>query len=434
MGFFDFLKKKEDPTGEGPEEEPVTERVSYRDLDERVRELTSEGLEKEKKELASIHKRLEGQLEKIRELNRFLEAKSFEKQDRMFAAVNSIKDNYVKKSYSLIGSVPDVRGYGYDEIVPFSKQVTNVINQLKKTDPRQSVLLSRYFKHETGQIIRTLKEAGEALEEMKRVMGKGSLVMFEKRFRDKTKEIEDLGSQIRMEREESAHVKNKISEIEKNVREKKEELERFLKSPVYSRMIGLEGDIREAEERKDTKESIIRESLSEIKRPMKKIEYYLKQEGVPREVAESFDRFVHSPTKTFLSEGGDSLLKKVLDKTEELVSSGKVSLKDTDRDHLSEILEKSKQGIFGEHKKEYGEIVRELEDLRKETESSPVSEEKQKKEIGIKSLEKSLEERKRVLEDHGRSMEILEREIKSRKKELEKLILESLNRKIEIEF
>lgn len=434
MGFLDFLKKKEEPAEESPQEEPVNEKVSYQDLGDRVGELTSEGMEKEKEELSSLHKKLKDHLEKIKELNRFLEAKSFEKQDRMFAAVNSIKDNYVKKTYSLIGSVPDVKGYGYDEIAPFSKQVTNVINQLKRTDAKQSVLLSRYFKHETGQIIKTLKSAEEALGEMKGVMGKGSMILFEKRFGDKTKEIEDLRSQIKREREESEQMRKKISELERKVREKKDGLDRFLKSPVYNRMVSLEGDIREAEERKESKENIIRQSLSEIKRPMKKIEYHLKREGVPKEVVESFDRFLHSPTKTFLSEGGDSLLRKVLEKTEELVSSGKVSLKDTDMDHLSEILEKSKQGIFAEHKREYDDIVRELKDLRKETESSPVSEEKHKKEIEIKSLEKSLEEREKSLEDQERSIENLNGETESRKKELEKLILESLNRKMEIEM
>ncbi len=434
MGFLDIFRKKEEPPEEPAEEgKPVS--VKLDSLESRVKEIISGRLEREKREAEEIYGEIKEHFSGIKELNSFLEAKSFEKQDRTYAKINMIKNNYVKRSYSLLGSVPSLGRMGYEELKSFHEKAGKIASDLKNTDPKQAFLLSRYFKHETGEIIKKLKSIEDSLSSLNSIIGSGGGAMWlEKEISGAVKSISGQKERVSEMEEKLEEFGKRKDNLEKMLDSEKEKLKQFTESGVYKRMTAIEEKIEESKEQRKELEAEIRNRLSEIKRPMKKIEYFMRTEEGEKGIAEDFDRILHSPTKTFLSEGGENKLGSVLRKTKELMDQEKVSLKGSDKEHVLDLLMEAEKETFSALKKKYSEISGELDSMIKERKSSKATEEKDRKEKEIGGMERDISETEKEIEDLSDALESEKEKTKDMIKDLEKLLEEKLKRKFEVEI
>jgi len=430
MGFFDFLK------GSGaavPPADAPPERLGLIELEERVSKLITPDVRREKAAMKDTHTRLMKHFSRIRDLNRLLETRSFEKQDRIYTAVNMIKDNYTRKSYSLISGLPQVRRFDYEEIRRFHEEAMKAINDLNSIGPRQAVLLSRYFKDETGQIIKTVRMAEEDAKKLGEALGSGSKVWFDKRLHKDVVEIEYLKRRLNETARLQSSAKARKNDLEKQLESRKKALEEFMKSPLYGRATGLESQLRELRGKKEELEQIVLTSLSEIKRPLKKLEHYLKEEEAHSSgEIKLLESILHSPEQAFFSGSGDVVIRGMADRMKQLNDEGKLELDDKERAGVVEFLERFRMGALSGHKGRYEDLIAEAEGLKKEIESSPVFEEKERIEMEVAGFGKGVEDASNEIGDLEKTGESLRNEIAERTNKLEDFVRESTGRKFEI--
>ncbi|MBN2043287.1 MAG: hypothetical protein JW754_05800 [Candidatus Aenigmarchaeota archaeon] len=435
MGFLDFLKKREEELQPLPpvDEKPV--KIEIGRLRDEVMGMITDDLESEKKRSRELHAGITENFSRIKELNNFLEAKSFEKHDRTYTNINMIKNNYVKKSYSLLGTVPRVQSVDYETMKDFEQKTRKIVSDLKNINPKQAFLLSRYFKHETGQIISSLKSIDESLEEINRILdSNGRRMWIEKVVTDDVNDIISKRERLAELEKSEKELEKKQEQLEKRLENEKSGLKEFMKGGIYKRIMAIEDKIKEANDQKDDVEADIRSKLSEIKRPLKKIEYYMKSEGYSKSEISDFDRLLHSPTKTFLADGGEDILRSVLGKIKDLYEKGKVELKGSDRDHVVDLCQKSDHGVFSRLKQKYTDISEELDSMVREREDSRANEEKEKMERDIGGIEKDVSDTENEIERIRESIDTETEEIGNKTKELEALLKENVRKNIDIGF
>ncbi len=433
MGFLDFLKKKEEELEPLPQIDEKPVKIGIDNLMGEVMGLISDDLENEKRRSRELHGHITENFSRIKELNNFLEAKSFEKHDHTYTNINMIKNNYVKRSYSLLGTVPKIQVIDYENMKEFEQKTKKIVSDLKNINPKQAFLLSRYFKHETGQIIKTLKSIDDSLEEINNILdSNGRRLWIEKIVTEGTEDIISKSKRITELGENGKELEKKKEHLGGKLEEEQKRLKEFMTGGIYKRMIAIEDKIKEANDQKNDVEADIRGKLSEIKRPLKKIEHYMKTEGYSKSEINNFDRLLHSPTKTFISEGGEDILRSVLIKIKNLYEQGKVELKGSDKDHVVDLCQKSETGLFFSLKAKYTEFSKELDSLTKEKEDSKASEEKDRMEREIGGLEKDLIDTENEMERVKENIDVEKEEISKKTKELEGLLKESMRKNIEI--
>lgn len=417
MGFFDFLKGKE----EIPEQPQDMGSVELGKVKEKVKGAISSDISRERERVRELYSKIKEDFREVKKLNNELSGKEFKSGQRVDAPVNMIKDNYVRKTLSLLNNIPAVSTFEHREITDFCSGTEKVLKNLRDIPPKQTVLLSKYFKGETSRIIRTLKGIEERRKEMESLLkGKGLWLEGEVNSRiegifELMKRSEDLEKQEETLREK---IKAKGNEITENERELKE----FVSGEDYRGFEGLGSEIQRLEKERMEMENEIREELSGVKRPLKKLEYNLKREGGKS----ALSRVAHSPMKTLFQEQGDSLLMEALVKLRDL------NLKDNEKERVEELIKKVELGYLSRLKDRYKFLESEIREKKGKEEKSDVLDRKKAKEREMENLKREILEHEKGREKIARNREETSKSIVKEKKELEETLHREINIKLNI--
>jgi hypothetical protein len=412
MGFFDFLKGKE----EVPEQPQDIGSVELRNVKGTIEKSISEQLAKEREKSKELYSKIKEKFREVKKLNNELSGKTFKSGQRMDAPVNMIKDNYVKKTLSSLNNVPGVDDFGYSEITDFCSETEKVLKNLRNIPPKQAVLLSKYFKGETSKIVKILKEIEDMKKEMKSVLD-GKALWIGGEVNSNIDSIFEMQRRTEDLKKQENTLLEKIKDKEKEVLEREKELKEFASSKELKDFESLGSEIKDLENEKSKIENEIREELSGVKRPLKKLEYSLKQEGGK----DSLLKVSHSPMKSLFLEQGDSLLREALVKLREL------RLKDNEKERVEELITKIENGYISKLRDRYMWLEKEIREKKGKEESSNVLDKKLSRERETENLKKQILEFEREREKIENNRKETSKSIEKGRKELEDMIRKEIN-------
>jgi len=423
MGFLDFLKggKKEEEKEAGPASEMGS--VGIANVRGEIGKLISRKLEYERGKAKELYSRIRDDFGEVRKLNRELAGKTFESGQRMDAPVNMIKDNYTRKAVSLVGSVPAVSNFEYQEIKDFCSGVDRIMKDMQNIPTRQIVLLSKCFKGETSRIIKKLKEISMQKAGIESVL-EGKALWLDWEMNARTDRIFGLLRKTKDLEKQQSILAEKMTAKEKEAKEKERELKEFVKGREFDEFRKLGDNAREVEAERNGIESEIREELTGVKRPLKKLEYESRQKGREKDLV--FSRISHSPMKVLFQDQGDSVLRTALIRLREL------KLKDNEKERVEELITKIENGYISKLVDRYKWLEGQAKEKKRAEEKSDVPERKKTKERELENLKKEIVEYGREKErTEKHSKETFER-IGMEKEELEYVITREINTKMDV--
>ncbi len=306
--MFGFLKK-------GKEESPIPETIDIKlsELLDWFEGAMEEELREKRKHAEQMHNDI---LEKFREVRGSLDRLDRSRitgTERLHTAANMIKESFVKKKYPPLREVFSFREGlrpDYSYFMSFQEKGMEAIRGLRDSTPKQSILLSRYFKREGGDLVESIKHAEQALLDFREYLkaGSGSLSTLN-RIRSTVKACGKL-------MEEADNLELKARSLEDQIRqvgERKSELEKtfldLLKSKEWNEMNALGKEESKAREALREAEMRMNSELSSIRRPLKRIEHVLASRGKLTPIQKNTLRdFIRNPFKTVMTGKGEKNL------------------------------------------------------------------------------------------------------------------------------
>jgi len=426
MGFFGFLRKVKpaDAVSEVLADAEAKE-TSFEDASETVRKRLSDRMARESERAEELYDMIKENLIQIRKTNSELRGKKFESGQRIDAPVNMIKDNYVKKSISLLGSIPNVDNFEYDEVTGFCSASEKILSDLMNIPPKQALLLSRYFKGETSKMIRLLKEADERRKEMSSLL-RGSAIGLYSRVNAGVAGITGLLEKSKDLGTSEKKLREKIADRQKDIEGRRSAMESLLSGEESRKHAELGEEIKRMEHDRSELGNKLNDELSGLKRPVKKLEHSAAKETKDKEKLALYSRLSHSPLKVLLQEQGDSLIMDALGKLREL------GLKDEDREHVEELAKKIELGYLSKLADKYKWLDGEIADRKSAFEKSEFPERHKKHEREIENLGREISEMTNDLEKILKAKSDTRDKIKAEKSKLEGMILKEAGIRLDI--
>ena len=423
--MFGFLKKKEE---EVPDLE--THEVMMSELSDWFQGVARDELKAKTAESEQLYKELVARFSDIRHRLEKLDDARISGGERLHIAANMIKESFTKKKYLPLNSiVPLYEQYKPDYVyfMMFQEKIMEAIKELKTSTPKQTILLSRYFKRESAELVESIKKAEDASLRLREFLKaeSGPMGLLDniratvKECRRLLNEAAGMDSRVSKIKQDAEHSKEKRSELEKRFL-------KLLKSKDWNEInslgkeaIASRDGLREAEMR-------LNSELSSIRRPLKEIEHVLAKKGTLTPIQRNILRdFVRDPLKSVMAEKGLDELQKCI---KALVRKA-ADVKDIDLQDLSERL----YGDVPEMRSSYMELRDKLDKTEKRLEELSklsASKDGMEKEIRKMSEETGMldDEVKDVLSVKSRMNE----QVQEKLRELETRILEGAQKKVVI--
>ncbi len=353
----------------------------------------------------------------------------------MYSAVNMIKNNYVNRTFGLLGGVPVIQEMNHEELENFLSKTTKVLDGMRKVPPKQAVLLSKYFKKEASEIVKILKRIEDNLKEMKGLLADGKSIPLVSKITSRVDVMKGMNRKFRDLEQQEKILKEKTEKTGKEKERKEEDLKKLMKSEGYREHVDSSEKIRDLKREREDLTSEIREEFSSVKRPMKKYEHVLRSDSsIPREKRISFERMIHSPVKAILSEDGESVLKDIIYRVDEAIEKRMVSLKDSEMKKFREFSERVREGKISDVRKKHMELKERIEESERGKEKSGVIDEREKIKREIEHSGHEISEYKRNLESISKGKESVKKEIIEEKKRLEKMIESEIGKRFVIKM
>lgn len=435
MGFFDFLKKPKEEEEARPVADAKPIEVGIDSLEERISELVSDVLSREKDRAKELYDKIREDFGEIRRMSKELEGKKFEESDRMYSAVNMIKNNYVNRTFGLLGGVPVIDGMNHEELEKFCSKTGKVLDNMKKVPPKQTILLSKYFKKEASEIVKILKKIEDNLKEMKSLLEEGKTISLFSKVSSRVDTITGMRKRLRDLEQQEKMLKGKTEKAREEKGSREGDLEKLLKSEGYRKLVDSGDRVRDMKGQKEDVENALREEISSVKRPLKKYEHVLRNDpSVPREKRISFEKLIHSPVKTILGEGGESILSEIISRIRESIERKEISLKDSESKKFAEFSEKFRKGRVSELGKKHGELRKKIEESEKQKDREGVLNDREKIGREIENLGHEITEHERNLENIAKGKKSAKSGILEEKERLEETIEMEIGRKFVIKM
>lgn len=432
MAFFGFFRKKQ-------EEQPTPETfdVGLGELSEWFDRAMNEEIRKKRLESEGIYNTLLERFSEVKQSLDKLDRARMLGAERVHIAANMIKESFVKKTYHTLNSLTAFNQQNfrpdYEYFLAYQDKSMEAIKELKNTTPKQAILLSRYFKRESENLVDCIKKAEELSLNFKEFLKTGSGALgIKERIRNMVRE----GSEIMRDIERIDLRTKDLEEELKHKKEKKAELEKrfldLLKSRDWNELNRLSKEIVNVRERLREAESRIDAELSTVRRPLKKLEHSLARAGISPIQKNTLQDFIRNPLRAILPDKGEKDLQIVLRALKKQIDKGRIEVKDKDQVKVDDLIEKLERDI-PELKFKYKELREVVERIEKQLES-------------LSTLEKSKEvieaEIQKISEETGRLQEELTG-LKSRRsgtreqlsekiRDLETIIFEETQKKVTI--
>lgn len=420
MGFFDFLKKPKEERPAVVDTKPIE--VGIDSLERKINEHVSDTLSREQEDARNLYEKIKKDFRLIKVITKDLERKKFEGHDRTYSAVNMIKNNYVNRTFGLLGGIPIVEEMNQGELENFLAKTTKVIEGMKKVPPKQAVMVSKYFKKEASEIVKIIKRIEDSLEEMRNLLADGKTIPLVSKISSKVGILKGLERKLKDFEQQEKILKEKIKKARKEKDGKEEEMEKLLKSERYKKLVDFKEIIKEMKQEKEKLENEVREEFSLVKRPLKKYEHVLRNDrSIPREKRILFEKMIHSPVKAILSDGGENVSKEMAFHVEEALKKGLIKLKESELKKFEEFSNGVKLGRISNLKKKYDEVKRKLKESEK-YKGKGVLNERERIKREIEYFVHEISEYEKNLENLSKGKKSIKVELLEEKEKLEKMI------------
>jgi hypothetical protein len=433
MSFFGLFKKKQ-----GPPQELETFDINLEDLEEWFESEMKTELAEKKREAEKRYENILDSFSEIRANLNVLDQARLSSPERLHISANMIKESFVKKSTFPLNTFSsfytDNFKPEYDYFLNFQDKGMEAVKALKAATPKQTILLSRYFKRESTQLVESIKKAENMLTDFKEFLRAGSGPMETlKRVRTMMGEHVEL---VREYRDVEKRSDSLLSEAS-GQKERKSELEKkylkLLKSREWNQVNKLSEEVKKTKERMSDSEARLGTELSSVKRPVKKLEHELSRSGKLTPIQKnSIQDFIRNPMKTIMNSKGEAGLIRSLKQAKKQLDAGKIKIKAGDEIDAGEVIDRL-EGDVQSMKGKYIELMDTLESKQEEL----------KKLSDLKNSKGSMEsEIQRMSEDLGKVEEEI-RDLKNRKatitekkkakiRDIEIVIIEEAQKKVNI--
>ena len=426
MGFLGFLKKDKKPAVAATLVSNASDAgdVPLANVMAAVMTSREKWIDEERKRAKALHGKILDELASVRKLAESLGKEKFEADDKTYAVVNMLKDNYTKKASSLLSNPPRINDYNYEEIAGFSASVKKTLAELLNLPPKQAVLLTRYFKKDASKIIFRLKEADVAHMELSTLLN-GSDLHLCSRIDAGVKAVGDMAAKV-LDFDASLNgLGGRMEGKQEELGGKKQRAGELLESEESRCHHSMEAGIKRMEGERDSLAAKLGDELSPLKRPAKKLEHSLATDVKAKEKKELYSRIAHSPLKVMLSDG-DSAIADALARLRE------TNLKDDDKEHVEELTKKIELGYLSGLADKYKWLESEIADRKAQLEKSPFPVKKAADDRAVASATHELSEMKREHERLSRARSEAMDKAMVEKRKLEDLIEKQAKIKLRI--
>lgn len=429
MGFLKNLfarppQEKEEPTDKKPVEMGLGEVLAW------VKKTNSAKLEELESDAKAIWSELMNRFSALEKSVKALEKERFEPGDNTYAVFNMLKDGFVKRASKLLNRVPKDMVFTYKFLSESQVLMTSTLKDMMVMSPKQSYSLSNYFSKQISKVVSNIKEIRSGLERFDSFLKSDAQLIH---LIEKLEDFLDGYSQEKSEfgelAKKSDELKEDLTRLEGEKKEKSAELGNLLKSDKWREAETFKDGISNLEDEMSGTSLRLKEELSAVKRPFKKMEHEASRiQLVPQKLA-SLKKFVKSPFKSFME--NEENLKMLLGALEK--SGSAINLKDRDQSKLKDFSNKVSNGELGKLKKRYEELAAKKAALdEKRSEIGHILDSKAQLERSIEEIEKRTKKTSEEIESNTQARDEAKKSLANAKKEIEDLVLEHLNKKIVI--
>ncbi len=434
MGFLGLFRKEKKPEVLEPKSEESVS-LKLKDLGTWFEDNFSKDIDKSKSRGGELFQNVTDSISNLRNSFVSLESARFSGRERVHAAANMIKDSYVKKAYPIITNIEKVSretGMSYSGLNDFVTEVTKTIETLKKTTPKQAVLMSRYFKKESEPIKSSMKEVNGSIDSLKTWLDEEVTLRLLESIKKKTGyQVSGFDEMKSLEKRKN-DIKNDMIELKKKKQDKESEYLELLKGNDWKSFNSMEKEIKDIKNDIMKIESDLTNELSPMKRPLKKLEHTLRKHDIMFNHKGFLKGFIQDPFGSIKTKNGEDSLRSFLFTMNKMFHDNKIELKDKERERMDVLLEKMVREI-PEIKKKYNDLVQKRENTEKRIrESSVIVKKKDELESDVEKYSRYTTDMEKELKDVSREQEKLKEEMHSKVKDLEKLILKETGREVEI--
>jgi len=430
MGLFGFLGKgkKQAKTAIAKETAPTeAAEVALSHVADAVNRELARKIAEEKKQADDLYRDISDGFGEIRKISAELTHKKFEAHEKIYAPVNMVKDNYARKALSLLGNPPAISAFNYSEVSGFCEGTGKILHELMHIPPKQAVLLSKYFRHETSRITKLLKETEETRKQLLSMLD-GSALWLDGETKSRASKLLELDRRAKDFEAQASLLTEKIKNRKERIDAKAKELEAFFAGEKYRHYAELDGSIRSMEKERSDIGNRLNDELSGIKRPMKKLEHAAASggEAMEKEKLSLYSDISHSPLKVLLQEQGDA---KMMDALLRLRS---LNLKSEEKVHVEELIKKIELNYLPELADKYRFLEGEISGKKAEFEVSDVPEKRSEAEREMESLKHEIAVMESELEKTAKSGKEIAYSIKIEKGHLEEFLASKINIRLRI--
>ncbi len=434
MGFLGFFKREKKPEiiEKSSEETP---RVGISEVQGWFQKSFRDDIDKSKSHGRDLYQDVMDSFSEVRNSFVVLETARFNGRERIHAAANMIKDSFVKKAYPIIANIErSSRGVdiSYPSLNIFHEDASKTLESLRKTTPKQAVLISRYFKKQSDPIVTKMKETGESIDALKKWLDDDVMLRLADNIKNKTKKQLSDTDQLKSLEKRKDEIKKELKELRERKQEKESEFLELLKGKKWEELNTLDKELKNVKNEILKIEYDLTNEISPMKRPLKKLEHSLKKQDLLFNHKGFLRGFLQDPFESVKTKNGEDTLRRFLFTMNKMVHDRKIDLKEKEREKLDSLLEKMVKDI-PEMKRKYSELRSTKEHVEKTLEElSSIVKKKQELEGEIGRYSKNISGMEQDAKDTVREQEKLKEKIEKERKDLEKLILKHTGREVEI--
>lgn len=330
MGFLGLFRKNEEPSPE-----PTVHQVRIDDLPSWLEKNLSGEMSEARSRTARILGDLSDSFRQITESAERLGQSTFFGKDRLHTSANMLKDSFVKKTLSVSEQFQSLDSSPTDRksLKELHDRMRTGLKDVKKTSPKQAVFLSRYFKKDSNQVVDSIKKAEENLDSLRELIEGDSVSPgFPETISETISGITDLRERASAMGKESDEMKDRVVYLKKLKEEKEKDYLELLKSSEWKRINEKEKELSEIREEAVKLEMDIRNELSALRRPMKKLEH--DSGSLTKSQRISLKGFLQEPFETYIIPNGPDDLKSLMKSLSDGIISGEIMLKDSDKERV----------------------------------------------------------------------------------------------------
>lgn len=426
MGFLDIFRKDKKISEPQEEEERTEEQVLATDeiLEWMDREFKKK-LDRAGSRANEIQKNVMDGFSRLRDSVGVLEKASFEKQDRRYAAVNMVKDSFVKRTQSLINNVRGIQdNMNYIMLKNFHSNASRVVNELKNLSPKQMIMISNYFKKECSDVISKMRWVEENVKSLGNFLDSDARVM--RMVQDVGTSVEKQGKwlgELKSIEKRGLELQGKLRDLKSFRIEKESELKELLKSREWKELEGTRKEIEGIRKEMSDIENRVNEEISSVKRPFKKLKHVLGAEMKAKS-------FPDNPFRELVIKDRENWLRSILDSIRNSSESGEITLKPRERERVLDLMKRLESEIPG-FKERYMKLADSIKEKEKKSKTDAIKKRDSLEYVIKNSIERilSLEKEADVIQN---DKERIKGDLIEEKKKAERLILESGGRKVRI--